>query len=144
MTISLEKRILAIDFGLKRIGLAISDPLLIFPSITLTLSNNSNTLAELVKIISEKNIKEIVLGIPGVKNESTENLVKEIAAFKLELEKRVRFPIHLWDEQFTSKIASARIHESVSKKSKRRNKEIIDSEAAAVILEEYLRTLNRK
>jgi len=138
------KRALAIDYGSKRIGVAISDPFRLFPSITITLKNDKNIFYELLKIISEKNIEKIILGYPYDDSRATTQLAKEILKFKNQLELKSKLSIDLWDEQLTSKMAVSRIISSVTKKSKRRNKSLIDAQSAAIILEEYLKSLEDK
>ena len=67
------------------------------------------------------------------------NISKDIRKFKTELETKINLEIELVDERYSSEIASQRILESVPSKKKRRNKSLIDKNAAAVILEDYLR-----
>jgi putative Holliday junction resolvase len=134
-----NKRVLAIDYGSKRIGLAISDPLRLFPSINITIENSHKKISELMKIISEKNIDTIVLGYPGNNGKSNLELANKILSFKIELEHISKIRVSLWDEQFTSKMAESRIVNSVVKRSQRRDKSLIDAHSAAIILEEYLR-----
>jgi len=136
-----KKRVLAIDYGSKRIGVAISDPLCLFPSITFTLQNDKNVFPSILKIILEKNINKIVLGYPDNESKSTIQLAKEIIKFKCELELKSKIAVDLWDEQLTSQIASERIINSVIRKSKRRDKALVDAQSAAIILEEYLNSL---
>ena len=59
-----RKRVLAIDYGSKRVGIAISDPLCLFPSITVTISNDKNFFSEILNLIQEKNVNKIILGYP--------------------------------------------------------------------------------
>jgi putative Holliday junction resolvase len=61
----IESRIMGIDFGLKRIGIALSDSLKMFAYTHTTILNNHDTFAELEKIIKEKNVIKIILGIPN-------------------------------------------------------------------------------
>lgn len=133
-----KKRVLAIDYGSKRIGLAISDPLRLFPSINTTIENNHKKISQLNKIISEKDIDTIVLGYPGNTGKSNLELANKILSFKAELERTSQVEVLLWDEQFTSKMAETRIINSVVKRSKRQDKSLIDAQSAAIILEEYL------
>lgn len=133
-----NRRILAIDYGRKRIGIAISDPLKLFPSKTFTLNNNDKIFSEIKKIITEFKIELIILGFPFGSNESTLQLSEEILKFKAEVEDIAKVDVRLWDERFTSKIAESRIINSVAKKSKRQNKSLVDSHSAAILLEEYL------
>jgi len=135
-----RKRVLAIDYGSKRIGIAISDPLCLFPSITITIPNDKNFFSEILNLIQEKNVNKIILGYPFDDNGITSVLGKEILVFKTRLENILKIKIDLWDENLTSKMASSRIISSVTRKSKRRNKSLVDAHAAAIILEEYLRS----
>lgn len=133
-----NRRILAIDYGRKRIGIAISDPLKLFPSKTFTLNNNDTIFSEIKKIITEFKIELIILGFPFGSNESTLQLSEEILKFKAEVEDTAKVEVRLWDERFTSKISESRIINSVTKKSKRQDKSLVDSHSAAILLEEYL------
>jgi putative Holliday junction resolvase len=139
-----NKRVLAIDYGSKRIGIAISDPFRLFPSITITLTNDSNIFPELLKLISEKNVDTIILGYPDDDINAPTQLAKEILKFKRELELKSKIQIVLWDEQLTSQMAVSRIISSVTKKSKRKNKSLVDAQSAAIILEEYLKSVEDK
>ena len=129
--------VLCIDFGLKRCGLAISDPNRIIASPLQTIA--SETLEAWLEIeIPKRQISEIVLGYPtrldGSDTHVTENirLLKQVLATK--------FPplqIHLFDERFSSKMASSAISQMGHKK-KKQDKGLIDQVAAALILQEYL------
>lgn len=134
-------RFLAIDYGLKRIGIAVSDPLKIFAISLTTLQNNKDLINKLSDIIKEKNIELIVLGIPSDDENSKTSIIREVKAFKEKLTSKFNLKIVEWDETYTSVIAEKRINESVSKKKNRREKSLIDMNAAAVILQEYLDSL---
>lgn len=131
-----EDRILGIDYGKKRIGLALSDPLLTFAYAYKTLSNNKNLWTNISGIIDEMNVSKIVLGLPT--GEKNIDLVREISVFKNQLEKKFRLNVVTWNEEYTSAIAKEKIIESVVSKKKRRDKGLIDRNSAAVILQEYL------
>jgi putative Holliday junction resolvase len=133
-----EKRILAIDYGLRRVGLAITDPLKFFAYPLTTLQNDKNFWNELQKIFSEYSIAEIVLGYPLKENGEKTDVTDDIITFKKELEDKFRLPVKLVDERYSSEIAKQRVLESVPSKKKRRNKELVDKNAAAVLLEDYL------
>lgn len=137
-------RVLAIDYGTKRVGIALSDPMCLFPSITDTLGNDKNLINNLLQIIIEKNVGQIIIGYPDYEEQKTNELTSEILKLKKMLEMRSNLNIQLWDEHMTSKIAAARVFESTPKKNKRRNKSLIDAQSAAVILEEYLKSLEKK
>ncbi len=136
-----KKRIICIDYGIKRIGIAITDPLRLFASPLITIENNSNLWKELQKLFDEYSVERIVLGYPlkesGEKSESTLLVEK----FREELEKKVKIPIEYYDERYSSDIAKKNILESVVSKKKRRDKSLVDKNAASVILQDYLDSL---
>jgi len=138
-----EERILAIDYGSKRIGLAVTDPLNIFAYPLITFQNDSKFYERLKKIIDEYHIIKIILGYPlkesGAESTSSQSVLK----FKTELENKISLPIELIDERYSSSIARERIIQSVSSKKKRRDKSLLDKNAAAVILEDYLNTVKK-
>ncbi len=136
-----EERILAIDYGTKRIGLAVTDPLKMFAIPFDTIPNDKHTLDKLKQIISEKNVVKIILGNPVKENGEDSTISKDVRKFKSELEKKIDLAIELVDERYSSDIASKRILESVPSKKKRRNKSLVDKNAAAVILEDYLKEI---
>ncbi|MDH3268217.1 MAG: Holliday junction resolvase RuvX [Ignavibacteria bacterium] len=133
-----ESRIMGIDFGEKRIGIALSDPLFIFAYPFITLQNDSAFINNLSKIISEKNIAKIILGLPSLKFKSSAELSKKVQKLKQEIETKFKIVVILWDEEYSSAIAKEKVIESVTKKSKRRNKDLLDKHSAAIILQEYL------
>jgi putative Holliday junction resolvase len=135
-------RLLAIDFGLKRIGLALSDPLRIFAYPYKTLLNDKNFWEELGKIIEKKNIVKIILGYPFRENGSKSDITTAIEKLAGELKKRFNLEIIFWDERYTSIMAQEKVLESYPKKSKRRDKGLLDQNSAAIILQEYLNSLN--
>lgn len=134
-----EERILAIDYGAKRIGLAVTDPLKMFAIPFDTIPNDKYTFDKLKQIVNEKNVVKIILGNPVKENGEDSLISKDIRKFKSELEKKINLTIELVDERYSSEIASKRILESVPSKKKRRDKSLIDKNAAAVILEDYLK-----
>jgi putative Holliday junction resolvase len=141
-----ETRIMGIDFGMKRIGIALSDPFKMFSYSHKTILNNSTAISELEKIIKEKNVTKIILGIPNEerqKKESKTSVINDVKKFKVSLEKKFDLEVKLWDETYTSVIAQQHIIESVNKKIKRQNKNLLDMYSAAIILQEYLDSVNR-
>lgn len=136
-----KKRILGIDYGAKRVGIAITDPLRMFAYGLTTIQNDKNFWNNLGKLFTDYDVETIVLGYPlkesGERSTSTELIEK----FHSELEKRIKLPIILVDERYSSVIAKQQILESVASKKKRRDKGLIDKNAAAIILKEYLDTM---
>jgi putative Holliday junction resolvase len=135
-----ETRIMGIDYGEKRIGIALSDPLLTFAYAFTTLQNDSSFLINLSKIILEKKIIKVILGLPSERFKSSKVLSQKVLKLKSEIETKNKLEVILWDEEFSSAIAKEKVLESVTKKSKRKQKDLLDRHSAAVILQEYLDT----
>ena len=133
-----QKRILGIDYGAKRVGIAITDPLRLFAYGLTTIDNDLKFWDNLEKIFEEYDIEIVILGFPlkesGERSSSTELVDK----FHSELHEKIKVPIELVDERYSSSIAQQQVLESVTSKKKRRNKGLIDKNAAAVILQDYL------
>jgi len=132
------KRFLSIDFGLKRIGLALSDPLFTFAYPFKTIPNDGSMWKEILEIVKDKNIVKIILGNPFNEDGTASKFSGVIEEFKKKLEAKTNIEVILVDERYSSMIAKEKVLESVSKKSKRRDKGLIDRNSAAVILQEYL------
>ncbi|MCW8811421.1 MAG: Holliday junction resolvase RuvX [Ignavibacteriaceae bacterium] len=135
---AIEFRIMGIDFGEKRIGIALSDPLLTFAYPFTTIQNDSSFFSKLTAIIIEKKIKKIILGLPSSSYKSSKELTIKVLKLKTDIESKNKIDVILWDEEYSSAIAKERVVESVTKKSKRKKKELLDQHSAAVILQEYL------
>jgi len=133
-----EQRLLAIDFGKKRIGVAVSDPLNIFAYALTTISNDTKFWDNIAKIISEYHVVKLIIGYPLKENGDESVSSREVLRFKEELEKKLNLPIVLIDERYSSEIARQRIITSVPSRKKRRDKSLLDKNAAAVILEDYM------
>lgn len=131
-------RILAVDYGSRRIGLALSDP-------TGTLARPLPFLpakadAKLARAIADLAKKEgaglILLGLPRNMNGSLGEAAAKVQAFAAVLEKASPIPVKLIDERLSTVQAGRQLHEAG--KDMRRQREVIDSEAAAVLLQGYL------
>lgn len=136
-------RYMGIDFGLKRIGIAITDPLHTFAYPHLALSNDKTLFKRLSEVIKEKNISLIILGIPSDELTSKTSIAAEVIKFKSRLINEFKVDVIEWDETYTSIMAQQRIKESVGKKKKRREKTLIDMNSASIILQEYLDSVSR-
>lgn len=135
----IEERILAIDFGEKRIGIAVTDPLKIFAYPLTTINNDLKFLDRLKEIITQYSVTKIILGIPLREDGSETVISRKVLNFKSTVEKELNIEIELVDERYSSQIAKDRIIESVVSKKKRRDKSLLDKNAAAVILEDWLK-----
>jgi putative Holliday junction resolvase len=129
---------MGIDYGEVRIGIALSDPLHKFAYPYTTLKNDSLLLKRLKEIILDKSVNKIILGLPSSNYKSSKKLTEEVHKFKINIESETNIEVILSNEEYTSVLAKEKIIESVTKKSKRRNKAIIDSYSAAIILQEFL------
>lgn len=138
------QRIMAIDFGLKRIGIALTDPLLTFAYPFATLSNDNKFWSKFIYIIKEKNVTQIILGLPLKEDGSEYELTKLVTEFKAKIEKKINVKVLVRDERYTSSIAQGNLLMSINKKSRRKDKTIIDQSAAAIILDDYLKEIQRQ
>ncbi|MGK0366028.1 MAG: putative Holliday junction resolvase [Saprospiraceae bacterium] len=131
-------RILSIDYGTKRTGIAVTDPLQIIAS-GLTTVHTGELWEWLKKYISEENVERIVLGEPLHHDDKPAQFHHLVVGFSRKIKKS--FPeieVALWDERFTSQAAKQAILMSGAKKKKRRNKELIDKMSATLILQDYM------
>ncbi len=131
-------RILGIDYGERRIGLALSDPLHIIASPYDTLIGEaSDSLSKLKDIIESESVTQIVLGLPiGMKGQDTA-LTEKVREFALQLEV-FSLPIHFQDERLSSVSAQKSLIQQDIKTG--HNKGLIDQRAAAIILQQFLDT----
>ena len=136
-------RILAIDYGIKRTGIAVTDPLRIIAT-PLDTVPTSNLLEFLKTYLKKESVDEFVVGMPKtLKNEDSET-APLVRVFVEELRKL--FPekkINLVDERFTSTIAKRAMIEGGMKKSDRRDKANVDKISATIILQSFLESTNR-
>ena len=131
-------RILAIDYGRKRTGLAVTDPMQI-------IANGLNTVAthELVdfiqKYVCQEKVERIIIGHPKQMNyEDSENM-KNIIPFMNRLKKLLpEIPVELVDERFTSVLAHQAMLAGGLKKKDRQNKALVDEISACIILQGYM------
>jgi len=139
-----EFRYMGIDYGSKRIGIAICDPLLTFAYSYKTLINDKSFLDELISIVEEKNVIKIILGLPSESYHASKILAEEVRKLKKEMETKLSLEVILWDEEFTSVLAQQQVLDSVKSKKKRKDKGLIDRNSAAIILQEYLNSAQNR
>ena len=131
-------RILGIDYGRKRVGLAVTDPLKIFASPLNTISAHDidNFIAD---YMASEEVEAFVIGYPVKLNNEPSESVKYINPFIRKLKKRFPgVPVHLVDERFTSQMALKTMIDGGLKKKERQNKSIIDMISASIILQSFL------
>ena len=131
-------RILAVDYGKKRTGLAVTDELQIVPG-GLTTVDTTALIDYILNYVKKENVERIVVGLPKkLNNEYSENMVR-IEPFVNRLQKLLpQMPIEYYDERFTSQLAQQAILDAGLKKKTRQNKGLIDEVSAVIILQSYL------
>ena len=135
-------RILSIDYGTKRTGLAVTDPLKLIAS-GLTTVDTPQLLPFLEKYTAEEGVEAFVIGLPKRLNNEDSAVEADIQQLLTKLKER--FPtikIHRYDERFTSKIAFQTMIDSGLKKKQRQNKALIDEISATLILQDFLNLAN--
>ena len=136
-------RILAIDYGRKRVGIAVTDPLRIIANGLVTV-HSKDIFSFLEEYISTEEVDVIVVGYPTtLKNEGSEAL-RFINPFIKKLHNK--FPkliIDIYDERFTSKMAKNAMIEGGLKKKDRQNKALVDKISATIILQSYMEYKNK-
>ena len=135
-------RVLGIDYGDSRIGLAMSDPIKIIASPFKTIRNEGNEkcLQVFQSLIKEKDVEAIVVGLPiGLKGQETAQ-TKKVREFA-DLLYALKLPIHLEDERLSSVSAEKSMIQQNIKTG--HNKGLIDQRAAAIILQQFLDKQNR-
>lgn len=132
------RRILAIDYGSRRMGLAVSDALGITAQglDTLERKNKRSDFARLERTIREYQVKEIVLGNPLRMSGEEGTQARKVAEFAEELRRRFGLPVQLWDERLTSSEANRLLREA--EVSLHRRTQAVDRMAATLILQSFL------
>lgn len=131
-------RILAIDYGQKRTGIAVTDPLQIIAT-GLGTFNTHDVFRFLEQYVVKENVEEIVVGYPKTLRNEPAEVVVHLEPFLKGLRNKFKtIPIKLTDERYTSKMAFQTMIDSGLKKKDRQNKEIIDEVSATIILQSYL------
>jgi len=132
-------RIIAIDYGKKRCGLAVTDPLQIIAT-HLDYTETSQLINFLISYCKSESVEGFVIGIPKRLDNTLNEIAKDIELFKEKL--KIQFPeqyIEAIDERYTSKIAQQSIIMSVAKKKDRREKGLVDMVSAVILLQDYLK-----
>jgi putative Holliday junction resolvase len=133
-----RSRVLGLDVGSRRIGVAVSDLLGITAQglATIQRRNKRTDLAALEKVINEHNVSEIVVGLPLRMSGAEGIQAEKMRLFVEELRKRFKLPVHLWDERLTSAQANRLLRET--EMSIKRRGEVVDQMAAVLILQSWM------
>ena len=134
----MKGRILAIDFGTKRTGIAVTDELQLIAS-GLTTVATGELLPFLKKYVIEEDVEKILIGEPKRMDNTPSDVEEHIQKFIEQLQIALpQYVIERVDERFTSKMAFQTMIDSGLKKKQRQNKALIDEISATIILQEYL------
>lgn len=131
-------RILAIDYGSKRVGLALSDPLRIIASGAGTLENDNTLLERIVALIGSNDVRLVLIGMPYAPDGGKGEKAREIEEFTERLRERLSVPVQSWDESYSSVNAREAMRQAGMKKKQRQEKGRIDEMAARLLLQEFM------
>lgn len=131
-------RLLSIDYGKKRCGIAVSDPLQIIANGLVTVETH-NLIHFLKKYFIDENVEKVIIGMPKNLNNTDTDATQAVRLFIGKFKKIFpNIPIIEVDERYTSKMATQTIIEAGIKKKERRNKSLIDEVSATIMLKDYM------
>jgi putative Holliday junction resolvase len=135
-------RYLAIDYGAKRCGLAVCDPLEMLVSPLEVIDGRRNLINKIVEVIQAEGIEAVVLGLPLNMDNSAGRQAEVVKEFSKRLKKKINLTIHFQDERLSSFAAKERLADiELTRKEKRKR---FDAVAAAFILESFLEQKKRE
>jgi putative Holliday junction resolvase len=135
-------RIICIDYGLKRTGIAVTDPLQIIAS-GLTTVPSKELIPFLKDYFSKEKVELIIIGEPKNWDDTDTHATPLVKKCIKDLQKQFpSMPVKTVDERYTSKMAKDAMLEMGLKKMQRRNKALVDQIAATIMLQEYLRSIS--
>lgn len=133
-------RIISIDYGTKRIGIATTDPLQIIASPLETVAN-AQIFDYLTQYFFTEEVERIIVGEPKKLDDSDAEILPQVRRFVQKLNQLFpNIPVEMQDERYTSKEAQRVILNSGIKKMKRRDKSLVDKISASIILEDYMKS----
>ena len=135
-------RILAIDYGARRTGIAVTDPLQIVPGGLCTVASGS-LLEFLAKYVSSEPVERFVVGLPRQTNGADSENLPRVRAFVGRLKHQFPdIPVEMYDERFTSVMAHRTMLEAGLRKKDRQNKALVDEISATIILQGWMESRN--
>lgn len=131
------QKVLALDYGQRRVGVAVSDALHLMAHgrETLLFKSKRDLFERLRRLMQEEQVGLVVVGLPRHLNGDDSDMTKIVQTFIHELEQQTQVPVVAWDERWSSKQAARTLAESGAR---RQRKELIDQLAAVLILQSYL------
>lgn len=131
-------RIIALDYGLKRTGIAVTDPLQIIAT-GLTTVDTQGLMDYLKTYIGREEVELVLIGLPKNLDDSDTHATEPVRKFIARLRKTFpAMPVETADERYSSKMASRAMIDMGMKKKDRRNKKLVDEIAATIMLQDYL------
>jgi putative Holliday junction resolvase len=134
---------MSIDYGRKRVGLAVTDPLKIIAT-ALDTVHLGKVLEYIETYMRKEPVELFVVGLPKNLDNTDTELMADIKPFVKKLKEKFNLPVVWIDERFTSKLAMRAMIDSGMKKSERRIKENTDKISAVIILQSYLESISSK
>ena len=131
-------RVLGVDYGRRRVGIAVSDPLGVIARAVGVLERTPSLASEICRLAAELGAGSVVVGMPLTLRGEKGGMAMEVEAFVAELERTCGLPVTTVDERFTSSTAVDTMIEMGVPKKKRREKGRVDAMAAALILQDFL------
>ena len=136
-------KIIALDFGLRRTGVAITDDLNMF-AFGLDTYDSKDLMTKLKLLVDKEKVSELVIGLPKRLNNEDSHITQNVHLLKEALEKELsNVKIVLYDERFTSKMASQSMNAAGASRKQKQEKGLIDKVSATILLQSYLEHLNQ-
>ena len=132
----IRRRILGVDFGRARIGIAVSDELGLLAHPVETIPARENPAKRIDEIVREKNVERVVIGLPRHMNGSMGEAAEDVLVFAEKLRKLLPCEVLVWDERLTTIAANRALREGGQKT--RTSRSFVDQVAAQMILQGYL------
>ena len=137
-------RILSIDYGTKRTGIAVTDPMQMIAT-GLTTLHSKDVVDFIEKYLAKENVETIIIGEPKTLQNKKSDSEVQIVPFIYRLKKKFpQLKIERYDERYTSKIAFQSLIDSGLKKKQRQDKKLVDVTSAVLILQSYLLSKEKK
>jgi putative Holliday junction resolvase len=139
---NIKGRILGIDYGSRRVGIALSDPLQMLARGLCTLANDAGLVPRIGEMADQEAVVRVVVGMPYAPDGGKGEKALEVERFVAALREVLRVPVDTWDESYSSDNARALFRETGMGRKKRREKGRVDRMAATLVLQEYLDRLS--
>ncbi|MCB1197987.1 MAG: Holliday junction resolvase RuvX [Deltaproteobacteria bacterium] len=129
-------RILALDYGRKRVGVALTDPLAIIAQPLPFMAMHKEIITDIIGLIQDKQVAKIIVGLPLTMKGTDSEMTQEARDFARSIEQACSVPVVLYDERCTSSSANDALLQGNVSRQKR--KQLVDSIAASILLQAYL------